>query len=695
MSQIPQQREERSAGRDVYEFGGFRVDPSSRILYRNDEHIPLTPKVFDTLLVLVEAAGRVITKEELLERVWPDTVVEEGSLTNTISALRKVVGPDSITTVPKRGYRFTTPVQLRGADSDISVRSPSPPARSSVPFLIAVVIGAVAIAASTTLWLTRPRTGRFEHVRQDLVINDIQGLGSTGVSPDGRFIALIKHVGQNDGLVLLNVATKSEVPLLPPSALELQDIRFSRDGNSVYFRRRVAVGASGYALYRIPILGGGAVRVADKANSGVTFAPDQKTFAYVRWNTQPNGAANVVMVDPDGTEHVIAKTSYLPDYPAWSPDGRVIVMTRPHGPGLDIVNAATGEVHPFHGAPRMRSPVWLPDGSGLLFRFDDPDRHRRQIGFISYPKGEFRRITADTNHYNSALTMTDDGQRIVTSVDRYTNRISIAALAAGKDSRDEVELAVGRVIDGVVWLAEGIIASVDGRLLRLLSDGRSEVLIDESMSRVKQAKPCGHDGLVYRAEAAGRLSSIWWARRDGTQRRALTPDIDARYPVCSPDGASVVYVDNKSVHLRPTASAGGAPRALPLKYAYDSGVEFSPDFETMLVATLVSPVQPQRNAWTLRNTATLQPIREFLAAGANRKFARVTPDGKAFAYVISQGGVDNLYLQPLDGTAGHLITAFANRDAILDFAFSPDGRAVVLTRDHLSSDLVMIRESAQ
>jgi DNA-binding winged helix-turn-helix (wHTH) protein/Tol biopolymer transport system component len=688
---IREQREERRA-RDFYEFGEFRVDPSSRVLYHNDDHIPLTPKVFDTLLVLLEAAGRVVTKEELLERVWPDTVVEEGSLTNTISALRKVLGSESITTVPKRGYRFTTPVQLRGTDSQITVRSPSR-SRSNALFLMALVIGAVGIAAGTTLWLTRSRTDRFEHVRQDLLINDIQGLGSTGVSPDGRFIALIKHYGQSDGLVLVNVATKSEVPLLPPSPLRLEDIRFSRDGNSVYFRRRVAVGASGYALFRIPILGGGAVRVADKANSGVTFAPDRKTFAFIRWNTKPDGAANVVVVNPDGVERVIAKTSYLPEYPAWSPDGRVIVMTRGHGPGLDIVDVATGEVRPFNGAPRMRSPVWLPDGSGLLFRFDDPDRHHRQIGFISYPKGEFRRITADTNHYNSALTMTDDGQRIVTTVDRYTNRISIAELAAGSDSGNEVELAVGRVIDGVVWPGEGILASVDGRLLRLLSDGRSEVLIDESTSRVKQPRACGRDGLVYRAEGAGRPASIWWARRDGTERRALTPEVDARYPACSADGALLAYVD-KSLHVRPTGSGGGSPRDLPLSYAYDSGVEFSPDFKTMLVATVVSADQPQRFAWTLRNAATLQPMREFLAAGANRHFARFQPGGKAFAYVISEGGVDNLYLQPLDGTAGRFITAFANRDAILDFAFSPDGRSVVLTRDHLSSDLVMIRESA-
>src|SRR5690348_1926489 len=101
-------------GRHFYEFGPYRVDAVERRLLRGGAPVPLTPKAFETLLALVENAGRGLGKDELLQRVWPDTFVEEGSLTRNISVLRKVLGDENgeyIETVPKRGYRFVAPVR--------------------------------------------------------------------------------------------------------------------------------------------------------------------------------------------------------------------------------------------------------------------------------------------------------------------------------------------------------------------------------------------------------------------------------------------------------------------------------------------------------------------------------------------------------------------------------------------------------
>jgi TolB-like protein/DNA-binding winged helix-turn-helix (wHTH) protein len=100
----------------VYEFDGFRLDAGQRVLLRDGELIPLAPKALDLLLALVETQGRVVGKGELLKRVWPDTFVEEGSLTQNISTLRKTLGhngdgPQYIETVSKRGYRFVAPLK--------------------------------------------------------------------------------------------------------------------------------------------------------------------------------------------------------------------------------------------------------------------------------------------------------------------------------------------------------------------------------------------------------------------------------------------------------------------------------------------------------------------------------------------------------------------------------------------------------
>src|SRR6266849_2945512 len=110
-------RTPRSSAKDrpVYKFGPFYLDRNERVLLRGGKRVPLTPKVFDTLLVLIESAGRLVTKESILAEVWPDTFVEEANLSVNIATLRKSLGETSrqhqyIETVSKRGYRFVANV---------------------------------------------------------------------------------------------------------------------------------------------------------------------------------------------------------------------------------------------------------------------------------------------------------------------------------------------------------------------------------------------------------------------------------------------------------------------------------------------------------------------------------------------------------------------------------------------------------
>ncbi len=111
--------------RNVYEFGRFRLDTTEHLLYRQDgEVVPLKPKVVETLELLVRERGRLLTKQELMTQLWPDTIVEESNLTQNIYQLRKVLGTSSngrayIETIPKRGYRFTAEVVEENAASRV------------------------------------------------------------------------------------------------------------------------------------------------------------------------------------------------------------------------------------------------------------------------------------------------------------------------------------------------------------------------------------------------------------------------------------------------------------------------------------------------------------------------------------------------------------------------------------------------
>ena len=110
--------------RHVYQFGAFRLDATDRLLYREGELIALAPKTFDTLLLLVTNSGQVLGKDEMMKQLWPDTFVEEGTLAQYISLLRKALGDSAawIENHPRRGYRFTAPVeQIEAAPAELLI----------------------------------------------------------------------------------------------------------------------------------------------------------------------------------------------------------------------------------------------------------------------------------------------------------------------------------------------------------------------------------------------------------------------------------------------------------------------------------------------------------------------------------------------------------------------------------------------
>ena len=111
-----------NAVKHLYEFGPFQLDAGERVLRRGPERIDLPPRVFDTLVALAESDGRLLAKDELMDRIWPDSAVEENNLTQAIYLLRRVLqdgenGNRYIETVPKRGYRFVAPVRETALDA--------------------------------------------------------------------------------------------------------------------------------------------------------------------------------------------------------------------------------------------------------------------------------------------------------------------------------------------------------------------------------------------------------------------------------------------------------------------------------------------------------------------------------------------------------------------------------------------------
>jgi len=177
----------------LLEFGPYRIDPAQRALFSGDQLIPLQPKVFDTLLALVQNHGRILDKDQGLEQVWPDTFVEEGSLARNVSTLRKLLGetPDGkpyIETIPKRGYRFVAAVvQIPGAPRepvhrDLQQQPVSQP--QAVPRknrrTISMAVAAAVAVAFVVGWLIWHRISKPPRVRSLVVLPFVNLSGDPG-----------------------------------------------------------------------------------------------------------------------------------------------------------------------------------------------------------------------------------------------------------------------------------------------------------------------------------------------------------------------------------------------------------------------------------------------------------------------------------------------------------------------------------
>src|SRR5579863_972302 len=240
-------------------------------------------------------------------------------------------------------------------------------------------------------------------------ITDSGNAAQAAISPDGKYVLTTMREHGLASLQLRNVPTNSMTQVEPPADVQFNGLRFSPDGNYFYFVRSDPGNQELQFLYRAPLLGGVPEKLAEDVDSNVTLSPDGRRAAFMRNDNPKPGEYQLIVKDlQSGSEKPLVSGPDRLLYPAWSPDGTMIVcfVAQPKGSmtGLDTIDAQSGERKSLLRSESVVSdPEWLPDGRSLLALYRDATSNyqRNQIVRISYPDGGMSPVTRDTGHYSS------------------------------------------------------------------------------------------------------------------------------------------------------------------------------------------------------------------------------------------------------------------------------------------------------
>jgi DNA-binding winged helix-turn-helix (wHTH) protein len=286
----------------VCEFGEFELHVGPRLLLKDGQQLPVRPKAVATLCVLAAQSGQVVTKDELMQKVWPDAVVEDSNLAQYLHVLRKTLGtmPDGrpyVETLKGRGYRLNAPVRSssgnsrNGHDRVTGIPTPADVSQSQtrstkpIPFVVgAFVIVACIVAglfvAKTTGWFERNESAK---TVSDVIVTPLtsgENVTQTTISHDGKFFVYSDFDGDISRLVLQAVDRSSRSEILPRFAGQISNLSFTPDDTQIYFVvSGIVAGAEG--LYRISVKGGAPVRLLETITSSVSFSADGSKMVFV------------------------------------------------------------------------------------------------------------------------------------------------------------------------------------------------------------------------------------------------------------------------------------------------------------------------------------------------------------------------------------------------------------------------------
>jgi DNA-binding winged helix-turn-helix (wHTH) protein/Tol biopolymer transport system component len=568
----------------TYEFGPFRFDRRTLLLSRDGRAIHLSPKASQLLLLLLEARGEMVSKDELISALWPRTFVEEGNLPFQIHDLRKALGDRKgetiyIETIPRRGYRFLGTVIRKRHDE----RTEAPPPVATITTLSPAIVsterpGAViggersgrwgslpllAIAglaiAFVGLYLTTSHATPAPRVMRSVQLTHDGRMKGPLLPYDASHI-VVTIGGRSSKLLDVNSGRLVAAPV-PDDYLIVDVSQSRREALAV----RPADRGAECALWVVPLNGAAPRRLGSVCSSEAAWSPDGRQIAYA-WMT------GLYVTSPDGfVVNTLATFSGGPSHPRWSPDGRTIRFQV----GIPADRMTTSRIWEIHadgtGLHRVESTgatdisdqvgYWMRDDTDFVFQ-SNRDGHERlwmlhqDSRVFGEPASRLTKLTNGPLDFLMPLPSTSDDRLYAVGRPAVAQayRFDVRSNALQPYRRPFSALWVDYAPDGtqIAYVSEpdhGLwIANADGSAPRRLR-----------IAPVTDVDACAWspDGktIVFRGAEPGRHHKIYLIPRDGDRPVPLTAsDVEQGIANWSPDGTRLTFGDVPERFGRPTGS---------------------------------------------------------------------------------------------------------------------------------------------
>ena len=594
--------------KDIYEFGAFRLDPAERILERSGERISLAPKAFDTLLMLIQHGGHVLTKDELMKEVWPDTVVEENNLSQHVAQLRRALGEGSdghtyIETVPRLGYRFVERVVVVSAEeSDVKITR-----RTSAHVVIRE-------QEEQEEELTSTQKAPLQTGLQAPAIRPVspQGLAASPVSVraargNGMTRRLVKPVGLSlIGVVLVGAGllwiarANSGVPVVLGFAQLTHDGHpkpgsLLTDGEFVYFTESEN---GKNKLMRVHAAGGDPVEVLEMPPAMTdpdAFSPILHEFLIREPASTDQGEPVFRCLVPGGPCRPVGQVRA--NVTAWSPNGDRISYAQ-DAKVFDAKSDGTDQRNLFEAPGTVYSIRYSADGRLLRYLCRKKNAKEYELWETSADGSGGRIVFANvqSEFSNDKGSWTPDAKYLFFAREQ-DGRKSLwalrARLAFGSESRTLLNTglmsisAVAPAADGKKVFAIGTLARVE--ILRL--DPRSGAFLPFLLGVSADGLAFSRKGdwVAYTTFPGGTLVR---SRLDGTQKLELTNSSQrAELPSWSPDGKQIAYMAraasdpwNGPWRIYVVSNEGGAGKEVVSGTEDQANPTWSPDGSSLVFA---------------------------------------------------------------------------------------------------------------